>query len=356
MAIKKNLLIVLAVFSTTSLLFIIDVQRIYAQSTTVYDVDGAVPVTISSSPTDTTVFRGMEITATSSLVGVTVNRMIIEIDKEGSPTDTITVAIWNSANAPTSSNYIHLIGTLSASGVSSSFTEHTFVFEDYNFTGIEALGVYYDNGGDGANHIQVKQAGDLFDSTNTRDTQYRRSSGWVDGTTADLDAELIFEGSTSDSACIDTNLDGITDLCFTDTNNDGIADNGQSGALGAFNSNANVTQMGTQWFCAFNIGGACENEDVKTNGVGIFYTLLIIVFSYALLVSIHIMAVRQLHKQHVQVMDMININPILLIIVLFLDVGFAWYLDFIADEIFYTAMVIPLGLSALGIFKVIRGR
>lgn len=156
---------------------------------------------------------------------------------------------------------------------------------------------------------------------------------------------------TSSIVCIDTTLDGIADLCFTDTNNDGVADNGFAGGLGAFTSNANITDIGTQWFCAFNIGAACNDADVRTNGVGLFYLAIILIFSYAILIAIHIKAVEASSKDNVQLTDALRINPILLLVMLLIDVGLAWSLQFISDVIFFTTIVVLAGLAGFGFYR-----
>lgn len=156
----------------------------------------------------------------------------------------------------------------------------------------------------------------------------------------------------SSETCIDTNLDGATDLCFTDTNNDGIPDNGALGALGAYRSNANLTSFGTDVFCAFGINtNACEDRNIQTNGVGIVYLMVIIIISYAFLVYVHYQAQYALNKDNIQVMDALAVNPLLLLTMLILDVTLAWYMQWIPDLIFYTTIVVMVGLSAFGIYR-----
>lgn len=168
---------------------------------------------------------------------------------------------------------------------------------------------------------------------------------------------IYFSGVDFGSAevCIDTTLDGIVDLCFIDTNNDGVADNGSSGSLGAFNSNANVTDMGTQWFCAFNLGNACNDSDVRTNGVGMFYLLVVIILSYAFLVAIHMKAVELAGKSNVTLVDSMKINPVLLLVMLFVDVGLTWYLQWIADIVFYSLVVVIILIGGFAIYSKVKG-
>src|SRR5437867_5635935 len=161
---------------------------------------------------------------------------------------------------------------------------------------------------------------------------------------------------TGSTVCIDTNGDNQTDLCFTDTNGDGVADAGPAGALGAQRSSANLTDFGSQVYCAFGINpDACTNKDVRTNGVGLMYLFLIIIFSYAVLVTIHHEAQKHLGGKDVQVMDALKINPLLLIIMLIIDIGFTWYLHWISDIIFYTMVVVMAGITAFGIYRQVKG-
>lgn len=160
-------------------------------------------------------------------------------------------------------------------------------------------------------------------------------------------------GATSGDAtvCIDTNLDGITDLCFTDSNGDGIADNGILGGLGAYRSNQNVTHLAFEWNCAFGIG-SCTNTDPKTNGAGLFLLLIVVIISYAFLVAIHYQALHMINKANVQVMDILNINPILLLVVLIIDIGLTFYLGWIPDLIFYTIITVSVvGIVGFGLYK-----
>lgn len=155
--------------------------------------------------------------------------------------------------------------------------------------------------------------------------------------------------------CIDTNNNGVADLCFIDTDGDGIADCGQQlCGLGGFRSTANFTEVGSQWFCAFGVG-SCTDTNPKTNGVGLFYLMLLIVLSYAFLVFIHYSAVTKLSGQQVQVMDMLHINPILLLVMLIIDLGITWKLGWIDDTILALIVVAIAGLTSFGFLKKFRG-
>lgn len=171
---------------------------------------------------------------------------------------------------------------------------------------------------------------------------------------------LGFQGtgaSGSEQACIDTNLNGVidgSDVCFNDTNGDGIPDVGQAGALGVLRTGANVTEFGFQINCAFGIG-SCTDHNPKTNGVGLFYFLILLIISYAILVSIHVSAVRMLHKENVQVMEYLHIHPILLLVVLIVDLGITWQFQWLPDLIFYSTIVILVaGLTGFAFYSKLK--
>lgn len=207
-----------------------------------------------------------------------------------------------------------------------------------------------------------------YNITNTSGSAQQTSNGWYHSTESEIQ---IIRGSnlvvfsiglggnnTGSIVCIDTTGDAEADLCFTDTNGDGVADTGgQIGGLSTYRTGSNFTEFGNDIFCAFGINeNACSDRNAKTNGVGYAFTILIIVFSYALLVSIHIMGQKMLSKENIQVIDALNIHPILLLVMLIFDVGLAFSLGFIDNVIFYTTIVVLIGLAGFGIYrKVVSG-
>lgn len=161
--------------------------------------------------------------------------------------------------------------------------------------------------------------------------------------------------TTTGTVCIDTGNDGITDVCFTDTNGDGVPDAGAGGALTALRTGGNITQLGFSINCAFGIG-SCTDQNPKTNGVGLVYFLVLLIISYACLVAIHIKAVQVVRKENVQVMDYLNINPLLLLVVLVVDLGITWQFQWIPDLLFYTIIVIMVaGIAGFAFYKKLRG-
>lgn len=164
----------------------------------------------------------------------------------------------------------------------------------------------------------------------------------------------VADTPVASTVCIDTNLDGVTDLCFDDTNADGVADNGLAGSLGAYRGNANITKFGFEMNCAFGIG-SCTNADAKTNGVGLMYLGLIVIGSYSALVGIHIQAQKIFNKGNVVLKDALNINPTLLLVMLVIDVGLTWYMGWVANEIFYTLILLIAVGCGFRIYKEVKG-
>lgn len=198
----------------------------------------------------------------------------------------------------------------------------------------------------------------LYDFSCTSDQG--KSSDWAEefstyGCTSGSNFRLVkldpVTSPTGATVCIDTTGDTQTDLCFTDTNGDGVADAGPAGALGALRTNANITNLGFQWNCAIGIG-SCTDANPKTNGVGLIYLLVLIILSYAFIVFIHYEAVRMVHKENVQVLDALSVNPWLLIIMLFIDIGITFFLGWIPDLIFYSSVAILVGgVAGFGLYK-----
>jgi hypothetical protein len=160
--------------------------------------------------------------------------------------------------------------------------------------------------------------------------------------------------------CIDSNGDrsiGGTDICFVDCNDDGFADSaegtcGSNGTIGVTNIlGQNATNIGFQWGCMFGVS-SCTDQNPKTNGVGLVYLLILLILSYAFLVSIHYQALRLINKANVQVMDVLHINPIFLLVMLIVDVGIIWQFKWIDDLIFYSLVAIStVGIVAFGLYK-----
>lgn len=182
---------------------------------------------ICSSDVDKHLFEGEEFLSTSVLVGEAVNRFVISLDRDGSSPDgyTFLIGIWDSTVAPTSSNYLRLIATVSLSDIASTgFQDYTYNFDDYTITADDMIGVYYDDGEgcDANNYPRVEFATNVFDSTDSRRTQYDSDGGdigFADVTSNDLIAKISYvdgEGvggvvCPAGMICLDFDDDGVID-------------------------------------------------------------------------------------------------------------------------------------------------
>lgn len=106
----------------------------------------------------------------------------------------------------------------------------------------------------------------------------------------------------------------------------------------------NITDTTGQFFCAIGLTD-CDNPDIQTNGVGMFMLLLLLLVSYALVVYIH----------HVAKQSVMGIHPMLVLLIGVIDVTIAFFLGWIPDYIFYTVIVLLIGLGGFGLYKIIRG-
>lgn len=101
--------------------------------------------------------------------------------------------------------------------------------------------------------------------------------------------------------------------------------------------------------------GMPNNTDPKTNGTGVAILIFAIILSYAFLVSIHYRAKTQLSKDNVHLVEVMNIHPVILVIMLIADFALVWYMGYLSDIVFYTMIVAIVGLGALGFYGKIRG-
>lgn len=147
-------------------------------------------------------------------------------------------------------------------------------------------------------------------------------------------------GGESSIACVDTNLDGITDVCFTDTNGDGVADSGTSGSFGTFRVGQNITQSSGQLLCAIGLSqNACTNTDPKTNGTGYWLLLALI-----LITLIFVYGGAKYFGYDLQ-----SVPLYLVAVLLLVDVGIAFFSGWTDGMIFYTLIFIFVGLGAIGV-------
>lgn len=140
------------------------------------------------------IFSGEELGASSSLIGDTFNIVKVDVLKNGSPTGTAYIGVWDSTIAPNNSNYLYLVDTIDVSTISTSRVTLTFenTVDTYTLSSGEIVGIFY-NGGSVGNHITFYHStageGQLFDSTNSYIGSY--TSSWTDTTGQDKSMAII---------------------------------------------------------------------------------------------------------------------------------------------------------------------
>lgn len=106
----------------------------------------------------------------------------------------------------------------------------------------------------------------------------------------------------------------------------------------------NITDTTGEFFCSIGLTD-CDNPDIQTNGVGMFMLLLLVLVSYALVVYIH----------HVARQSVMGIHPMLVLLIGIIDVSIAFFLGWIPDYVFYSVIVLLIGLGGFGLYRIIRG-
>jgi hypothetical protein len=106
----------------------------------------------------------------------------------------------------------------------------------------------------------------------------------------------------------------------------------------------NITDTSNELFCSLGITD-CDNSDITTNGTGMFMLLILVIVSYAFVVAIH-------HFAH---SPLSNINPMFVLLIAIVDITIAFFLGWIPDYIFYSVLVLLIGLGGFGLYRIIRG-
>lgn len=123
-----------------------------------------------------------KITATSALVGQTVNQMTIGLKKSGSPSSTITVCIMDSA-----STCIYTFGSMSASSLTTSYVQYTFINLISSHTIASGNYIGAKSSAQNAGNVIIMSSAntDVYDGTNSIGSQFV-SGAWSDHTTWDM--------------------------------------------------------------------------------------------------------------------------------------------------------------------------
>ena len=133
------------------------------------------------------------VSASSQLVGDSINTMTVQLRKSGTPTGLAEIGVFNSDLSTKM-----LFSTLDVSTVAGSYADYTFSLpsgQSYTIQADDRIGVKY-TGGDSTNYISVMRdidAADPFDGTNAYHTYYTTS--WASYTDRDLYMTLVGAGT-----------------------------------------------------------------------------------------------------------------------------------------------------------------
>jgi hypothetical protein len=178
----------------------------------------------------------------------------------------------------------------------------------------------------------------------------RTSNGWYHSTEGELQ---IIRGSNLVVFTVQDASGGTQEICYViqgtgqvfcktydlDENGNIILDS----VIGGVNPR-NITDTSGELFCALGLTD-CDNPDITTNGTGMFMLLILLLVSYAFVVYIH-------HVGHKPIGD---IHPMLVLLIGIIDVTIAFFLGWIPDYVFYSVIVLMIGLGGFGLYKMIRG-
>jgi len=122
------------------------------------------------------------VSGTSSLVGKSIDTVVVELRKGGSPTGTFQVGIFNSDRSVK-----QLFGTKDVSSLSTSYTKYTFALpssQSYKIQSGDRIGVKY-TGGSSSNYVAImSDQTNSFDGTNSYIAFY--TTGWQNSISQDL--------------------------------------------------------------------------------------------------------------------------------------------------------------------------
>lgn len=156
-------------------------------------------------------FGGEEITASSSLIGDTVDELCINLDKDsGTASGTITIGVWVANTAQSGANALHVFGTKDINTVTTTDTEYCFTGsgpnDDYMLSSGEAVGVHYASGSGSANRLMLGiDDTNSFDSSNSYLTLVDPPSTFSDQSTRDLRMKLINNVETEETDSLEIN-------------------------------------------------------------------------------------------------------------------------------------------------------
>lgn len=235
---RHSLLLALALFAVSSMLFF-DFVTMPAEAVTITIYNNTVQNSgrAISGNINNAKFDGEEITATSSLINQTFNRLAIYLRSSGDVPCGYNayIGIWSTLSAPTSANMLKTIATVEVCDIPSAATLYTYNFNAHTLSANQAIGAYYGDDPTGSSNQWLSlrySTTDQYNGSSTQHTYHNNNpNGWFDVATEDITMTLYWTeagvGSDTcpeDSACYDTDRDGLIDFVIEDLNGDGIPD------------------------------------------------------------------------------------------------------------------------------------
>lgn len=148
---------------------------------------------------------GERTTASSSLIGDTIDTVTVNLRKNGSPTGTYYVAVWDRAINPTNANMLHTFGTGNSALLTTSYQALSFTGDSYTITTDDVIGVFY-SGGSAGNEVWIRYQStpSSFDGTNTIFSFWNTGGLWSDVSAGDLTAVFIQNVEGSDEITVNS--------------------------------------------------------------------------------------------------------------------------------------------------------
>ena len=138
------------------------------------------------------------ITSTSALVGKSIDTITVSLKKQGLPSGTVKVGVFNSDRSVK-----QLFGSISASSIAGDYTQYTFSLtapQTYQIQAGDRIGIKF-TGGSSSNFIAIMtDQTNAFDGTSSYLSYYSNNS-WNSFTDADLTMTLILHTLSAPSVC-----------------------------------------------------------------------------------------------------------------------------------------------------------
>lgn len=171
-------------------------------------------------------------------------------------------------------------------------------------------------------------------------------SGSSSGTT-----QQTFVNSAGQTCISIYNLQGTVVLAtYCDNNKDGKIDGGNAGAVGLSRVNQNISQSGGQILCAIGLDdNACNSFNSKTNGVGYWLVLALILVSLSFVYGMVGFVATKTGNNAIE--SIVAIPKEIGAVILLTDLGIAYFSGWTDGTLFYTMIVIIAGWTGFSLYS-----